>query len=214
MDFELLNFWINKIGLDIHNDLDNGLYHPKLYLSLKAYKDDPVYTYALLLSENKNDILRYLGFDTTVEYDKLSEKNTFEYLCTSTKLDPKYIWYCGFKGPHAKNKLHSKFNEYLKDKNYPKGKDHVQINVLDAISFFGKESEYEEYKTKRALMDCIMQKKDILKQNGNDYNYSCFSRFITVYGIIPVTVMNDAELIEKWTEFKNQNWSCLTLFNK
>jgi hypothetical protein len=24
-----------------------------------------------------------------------------------------------------------------------------------------------------------MQKKDILKQNGNDYNYSDFSRFIT-----------------------------------
>jgi hypothetical protein len=52
--------------------------------------------------------------------------------------------------------------------------------------------------------------KDILKQNGND---SDFSRFITIYGIIQVKVMNDVELIEKWTEFKNQNWSCLTLFS-
>lgn len=207
MDFELLNFWINKLNLDIRHDYDYGKEKPRLYILLKAYDDDFLYTYVLLLSENKNDILEYLGFDTTIEYDKLTENNMFEYLCTSTKLNPANIQYCGFKGPCPKNTLHSKFNKYLLNKNYSKDNQKHVLNNEQIITFFKKVNDYEEYKNKRSLMNIVMCKNKILHGKHKE-----FSRFITVYGIISVSKMNDVELIEKWKDFNTENWSILKVF--
>lgn len=228
MDFELLNFWIRSLNLDIrHEKITNN---PRLYISLKAYTNDPMYAFVILLSEDRKSILTFLGFDTSIEYDKLTEKNIFEYLCTSSRLDPAFIKYCGFKGPHAKNRMHQKFNDYLvakkfrnsakrDDDYFSQEKQAVNIYAQDAISYFGKEKEYIDYKEKRKLIDKVMEKKyylrDNLKENGNNslsLMIDNFSQFITVYGIYHVSQMSFDEFETKWKDFINQNWSGLRIF--
>jgi len=88
MDLDLLNVWITNLGFEIKKD--------KLYLQLKAHYKDPINFYVMYLSNNKDKILEFFGFDTSIDYDHLTEKNVFEYLCTSTKLNPEFIMYTGF----------------------------------------------------------------------------------------------------------------------
>lgn len=73
LDFSLLNFWTGELHLDIrHEDLNKP---PRLYLGLKATIKDPVYTHVILLSNDKKQILDFFGFDTSIEYDLLSEQS-------------------------------------------------------------------------------------------------------------------------------------------
>lgn len=211
MDFELLNFWINKIGFDIrHDKLNEPCY---LYLSLKADKDDFLKSYIIELSSDKNKILQFFGFDSNINYDNLSEKNLFEYLCTSSILQPSHIRYCSFKGPHAKNKLHEKFNKYLLDKNYSRHQDNTSINqqvrvfVNDAITYFQKEHDFTEYKEKRKMFDNVVQKKHYLMSNVKQFSHVDFNLFLVVHGILNVSLMNDETLQNVWKDFSNQNWS-------
>lgn len=212
MDFELLNFWISKLRLHVkhthtHND-------PCLYLYLKAHDNDFLYSYCILLSTKKNAILEFFGFDTSVNYDELTEKNLFQFLSTSTKLHPSFIQYCGFKGPHPKNKLHGKYNEYLKTEyfsihnNDTNCQHAVELYARKAISFFGRENKIKEYMDKKALFNAVMAKRDLLEEQYKD-DISKFSSFVSVYGIINVSEMDANLLIQAWKAFLDQNWTGL-----
>jgi hypothetical protein len=211
MDFELLNFWIHKLGFDVrHDKIDETCY---LYLSLKADKEDFMNSHIVQLSSNKDEVLQFFGFDVTVKYDNLTEKNLFEYLCTSSILKPSFIKYCSFKGPHPKNKLHEKFNKYLQDKNYLRQDDNITIKqqstVLrnDAISYFGKQQEFLEYKEKRKIFDDIVKKRQYLKTTYPKHSYTDFSLFLVIYGIIDVAAMDETKFKNEWEDFSKQNWS-------
>lgn len=211
MDFELLNFWISKLGFDIkHDKLDEPC---RLYLSLQADKADFMNSHIIHLSSNKDAILQFFGFDNTVKYDSLTEKNLFEYLCTSSILKPFYIRYCSFKGPQPKNKLHEKLNKYLIDKNYPRRDFNIDIKQQTtnfkngAISYFGKEKEYLEYKEKRKIFDEIAQKRHFLTTNYQKHSYMDFNLFLMIHGIINVASMDENTFKSVWEDFSKQNWS-------
>jgi hypothetical protein len=211
MDFELLNFRINKLGFDIrHDNVSETCY---LYLLLQADKDDFLNSYIILLSSSKKAILEFFGFDITIQYDNLTETNMFEYLCTSSILKPCYIRYCSFKGPHPKNKLHENFNKYLLKKNYSRhdgnlrAKEQRSILKKDAISFFGKEKEFSEYKEKRTMFDNINEKKHYLMSKQPSQSFVDFMSFLVVHGITNVVSMNEELLITTWNAFSKQNWS-------
>lgn len=207
MDFELLNFWVNKLGFDIkHDKIDEPC---RLYLSLRADKEDFMNSHIIQLSSSKDAILQFFGFDITVKYDNLTEKNLFEYLCTSSILKPCHIRYCSFKGPHPKNKLHEKLNKYLLDKNYQHKDFNIDVKeqriVLrnDAISYFGKKKEFMEYKEKRKLFDSIVEKRNSLTK----HSYIDFNLFLVIYGILNVASMNVDTFKGLWEDFSTQNWS-------
>lgn len=209
MDFELLNFWINKLSLSIKHDGSN---EPQLFLSLKAYDNDYLHTYKILLSTNKTSILEFLGFDTSINYDNLTIKNMFEYLCTSNRLKSDYLRFCSFKGPQPKNKLHQQFDSFLKNRYNGQNRTETLTNkqlemsllVADAISFFGKDKQYEEYKEKRQLMTKVMTKMNLVKSDNNH-----FQLFLLLHGVITVAEMTDVIFVRAWNEFTSQNWSCL-----
>ena len=199
MDFRLLNFWIHKLHLNIE--------HPhQLYLKLKSHKKDFLHSHVILLSQDKNKILEFLGFDTSIEYDLLSEQNMFEYLCTSKWLNPQYIKYCGGMkgGPYAINKTHSRFDQYLKKKQYKRSSDSDRDIVNDALQFFDKHEEYTEYKNLRSLIEKVEKKETLVKCNHDD-----FIKFTLLYGVLQISTMNDEEFVRKWTEFIKFNWSGL-----
>lgn len=211
MDFELLNFWIHSIGFNIkHDKLDEPCY---LYLLLKADKEDIMNSYIILLSSNTESILQFFGFDTTIKYDDLTEKNLFEYLCTSSILKPCNIKYCSFKGPHPKNKLHEKFNKYLMNKYYPQQHSDICVKqqriVLrnDAISYFQKEKDFSEYKEKCKVFDNILQKRKYLKATLPHFSFADFNLFLVIHGMLNVASMNMETLKTVWDDFSNQNWS-------
>lgn len=211
MDFELLNFWIHNIGFDIrHDKVDEPCY---LYLSLKADKEDIMNSYIIKLSSNKDAILQFFGFDITIKYDDLTEKNLFEYLCSSSILKPSFITYCGFKGPHPKNKLHDKFNKYLVDKHYPQQQDNEYIkqqrNVLrnDAITYFQKENDFSEYKAKCKIFDNILQKRKFLNASLAKPSYVDFNLFLLIHGMLNVAGMDIETFKNLWNDFSKQNWS-------
>ena len=200
MDLELLNFWINRLKFDYR--------HNQLFVLLPAYDDDIFNTYCLKLSEDTKQILDFFGFDTTIKYDKLTLNNMFEYLCTSTKLDPRYIEYCGFKGPYSKNLIHSKFDKYLKNKNYPRDTKNLEstANKLlnESIIYFKKSEEYNKYKKHFDILNKLFKQKAKFENNIDD-----FRKFCVLYGIYNIINFDDNMLKTKWEEFKSENWSGL-----
>lgn len=199
MDFRLLNFWIHKLHLNIE-------YPHQLYLKLKSHKKDFLHSHVILLSQDKNKILEFLGFDTSIQYDLLSEKNMFEYLCTSKWLNPQYIKYCGGMkgGPYAINKTHSRFDQYLKNKEYKRSSDSDRDIVNVALQFFDKHEEYTKYKNLRSIIEKVEKKETLVKCNHDD-----FIKFTLLYGVLQISTMNDEEFVRKWTEFIKFNWSGL-----
>ncbi len=210
LDISLLNQWINRLNFDIRDD--------RLFINLKAFTEDIGNTFILPLTDNKKDILDFFGFDTTIDYDNLKEKDMFEYLCTSNKLNPLFITYYGFKGPSPRTKLESKFNDFLLSKKYTHFKfiehsdmlDKIQEELLnDSIKFFKKEQAYKKYKIKFELLDKVVT----IKQKINDkMTYGKFSKFLILHGIFNVVKWNDEVLNLKFNEFKNENWSGLITF--
>ncbi len=210
MDLSLLNLWINNLNFDIQDN--------KLCIHLKAYSEDICNTFILPLSKNKKDILDFFGFDTTIDYDNLKEKDMFEYLCTSHKLNPLFITYYGFKGPYAKSQIDAKFNKYLLTKNYTHFDfrkhqgllDKVQEELMnESIIFFKKEKAYNKYKIKYDLLDKVISIKEKIKDK---MSYGKFSKFIVLHGIFNVVKWDDEMINLKWDEFKNENWSGLITF--
>jgi hypothetical protein len=207
MDTELLNFWTENLGF-----MFTGT---KLFVHLKAYKKDPIGTYVICLTENKKHALAFLGYDTSVEYDLLTEKNLFAYLDTSMHLVPEFIRYCSFKGPYAKNKLHECYNKYLIEEHggyrntdqshYVRRHELSQKLKHTAISYFGKQKEYEEFKQRRITMDKVFDIKKHLKEPS----YDSFRRFLLLNGIKNVIEWDITRIIKEFEEFTGQNWSCL-----
>lgn len=213
MDFELLNFWVHHLHFDVrHERLEDN---PRLYLSLKAHNNDSLCSYVLLLSESKKDILEFFGYDTSIEYDRLTEKNVFEYLCTSSRLKPQFIQYSSFKGPRAKNKQHTEFNKYLERKEFPRrGSDYCnqrtqlcRIYSQDAVNFFQKEKEYTAYKENRKILDAVNRKTSLV--NLKESAATSFSKFIAVHGVLNIATMDDDTFVAAWDKFIKQNWSGL-----
>lgn len=212
LDLELLNLWINRLNFDIRDGT--------MYVMLKAFSEDPCHTYVLALSSDRNAILDFLGFDTTRDYDHMTTYNQFEYLCTSTKLDPKYISYFSFKGPAPKTINEAKFEKYLKNKIYPKFRydenGYTELREAtstlknDAIRYFKKDGEYKAYlDQKRTLNKLISLKKEL--EEGKVL-YGDFSKFIMLHGIYNVVKWDEETLKSQWKQFKTENWSGLLMF--
>lgn len=206
MDLELLNFWINNLGLSISND--------SLFVHLKAYSNDPLKAHIIKLSEKKQDILAYFGFDTSIEYEKLTEKNLFVYLSSSSKLKPEFIHYYGFKGSSPKNAQHSRYNKYLleefstpkyDDKYYQKCFVVAKKYKKSAILHFNKKDEYEKYIEKRKLLDKLFEQRERLGKTHFDH----FQRFVALHGIMNVVEWDDDKLRSEYAKFIQDNWSCL-----
>jgi len=202
MDFELLNFWITKIKFNITDNV--------LYILLESCDIDIFNSCKFELSSDKKKILDFFGFDSTIDYDNLKPYNIYEYLCTSSVLLPQYITYCGFKGPHAKNTNHSKFNEYLL-KRFPYDKTHSQYSIYNdidkwkryAIKYFNKNDDYELYKSNYNILNKLFEKKDkfVEKIKWNEYK-----KFICLHGILTIINWDDNKFNEEWDLYKKSLW--------
>lgn len=205
MDLELLNFWINRLNFDYKNN--------QLFVLLPSNDNDIFNTYCLKLSEDTKQILKFFGFDVTIKYDKLTLNNMFEYLCTSTKLDPRYIEYYGFKGPHSKNLIHAKFDKYLKNKNYPRDTRNLEEDsnklLQEAIIYFNKSEEFDKYKNHFNILNKLFKQKDKLDKLDKLNTYKDFKKFSVLYGIYNIINYDDDILKIKWQEFKSEHWSGL-----
>lgn len=206
---ELLNYWIHKLDMEICQDT--------LRLKLKAYKNDCLNGFRLPLSKDPVKILAFLGFDTDVDYTKLTEKNLFEYLCTSTRLSPKFISYTGFKGPHAKSTQAKRFNDYLREKHYPTSVDendaHERRELAKklrdhAIEFFEKEDDLIGYAQQHQLLTKVFEQKQKLPV----HTMFDFNKFIVLYGLKAIANMETSVLQTRWNKFTRTNWSQLDMF--
>ena len=201
MDVSLLNFWIEKIDFYIQNDV--------LYITLYV----PMFkTYYLQLTNDKNKILDFFGFDISIEYDKLSERNLFEYLCTSKNLSHNDITLLTIKD-FIPSKLHRKFNEYLKNKYHINDTLYINFESTEkdwkqyAIKYFNKDKEYECYKSQYELF--AKCKSCFKKLHLNESDKPKFFSFMMVYGIKNIIDVTDLELKSKWDVFDLMNWSSL-----
>lgn len=214
MDFELLNFWIEDYNFSI---LENDK-KVKLYLRLKSCSKDILRSSLFLLCSDKNKILDFFGYDNSIEYDYLKSYNQYEYLCSSTKLLPRYIKYRGFKGPIAKDLNHKNFNKYLMTKyksssyindDYSLLSDHKRRWLDKAIQFFEKEKEYQEYLDNRLVLDQVLKIKDELKINFND-----FKRFICFHGITNIKNWDNDKFKKEFDKFISDGWNInLSMFS-
>lgn len=214
MDFELLNFWIEDYNFSILEDDDNKV---KLYLRLKSCNTDILRSGQFLLCSDKNKILNFFGYDNSIEYDYLKSYNQYEYLCSSTKLLPRYIRYRGFKGPRAKDSNHEKFNKYLMNK-YKSGSHINDYSLLcvhkrtwldKAIQFFEKEKEYREYLDNRLVLDKLFKRKDDLK-----IDFDNFRKFICLHGVINMTNWDNDKLKKEFDIFISGYWAVnLSMFS-
>lgn len=219
MDFKLLNYWVSDLNYDVRHDRADD--KPRLYLSLKAHDcDDDMRSYVMLLSDDKNKILEFFGFDTTIEYDKLSEKDLFVFLDNSSKLDPAFIRFDGFKD--GKGGVAGKFNKFLYAKYGGGNRKTKTVNWVprslglgEAIAFFGKQDEYDEYKkVVRPLLNALYAKKELIKVklSPSDCTFDKFAKFVCLHGALRIVDMEYQELMESWTRFCGMNWSGLRAF--
>ena len=214
MDLELLNFWIRRLHYEVRGET--------LFINLSAFEKDYMYSYALELSSDSKRILDFFGFDTSIEYDKLTLSNQFEFLCSSTKLNPHYITYSGFKWLHPKNHQHSKFNQYLVKRYYHKKYKYPVENIEsnnfscdEAILFFQKEKEYRIYEKHELLINTVLEKKFII-ENESKTNHkkfaSQFNMFLLVHGMNSVSSWDNQKCIHEFQEFVKEKWSGLNVF--
>lgn len=214
MDLDLINFWISDLKMSINENT--------LYLHLKSYKHDPIYSYIIPLCSDKKNILSFLGFDASLEYDKMTIKNQFEYLCTSSKLNPKYISYLHFKGPGPKNMSHSKFNAHLLEKykyirppqhDYDAIKQEAIKWKSEALSYFNKDKEYKTYQYQYDIFERLEEARmKVHKSNKEGYTYKDFERFMFLHGLTNIIKWDDEILLDRWVRFKNSNWSPLARY--
>jgi len=216
MDFELLNFWIENYNFIIVDNKNPS--STKLFLRLKACNVDIMRSSLFLLSSEKEQILDFFGFDTSIEYDYLKSYNQYEFLCSSKKLSPRYINYRGFKGPHSKDSNHEKFNKYLKGKYISsdyRNDDHSLISAHKkvwlerAIKFFNKENEYQEYIDNRNLLDNIFKKRE-----KNNIEFNEFRRFLSLHGVLNVSKWDDDKFQVEISKFVGSSWNTsLSIFH-
>lgn len=207
MEFDLLNFWIENMNFFIK-------YKPEkttLYIRLKSCKYDQMISCYFPLCSDKNKILDFFGYDSSLDYDHMKIYNQYEYLCTSTKLSHKDIKYCGYKGHSPKNKNHTEFNKCLLAKYREKKRNTDDYSVINAhkrlwqeksIIFFNMESKYTKYIENRNILDEIFIKKNILKANHTE-----FKKFVCLYGVLNIIKWDETTLQNNWNLFKIDEWN-------
>ena len=189
---DLLNFLIQHEGLLVKNNV--------LYITLPAHEGDTQLHYHLELSTNSTEIYGYLGYDATVNVSKLTEKNLFEYLTTSPKLDS---FYSGdFKG--AKQ---TRFLKFLETKGFRRFDGYYQKNMA-ALTCFQKHREYEIYKFQHAMLSTVASKSNIVSPTSQDQFY----QFLLLHGVNTISKIDDEELLERWNKFTKVSWSGLMAF--
>jgi hypothetical protein len=202
MDFELLNYFIRYLPFHVQKDT--------LFLRLPGCERDIFNLHEMPLTDDPLKILDFFGYDTTIEYTKLSQSNIFVYLTNSTKLDPAFICHDGFKGPHAKNNIHKKFNQHLvcEYQHLKKHRPHQDVCekwIVDAIKYFNKLNEFNTYQSQKAIIDKALQfhvatDKDTRKG---------YDRFVLLHGVYTVASMTRLQFEDAWVKFKRENWSSL-----
>jgi hypothetical protein len=207
---DLLNPWIERLDLHIHENT--------LRLQLKSHTNDHMMSYTLPLSSNPVEIFAFLGYDTAVRYSDLTEKNKFEYLCTSKILHPKYIVPLGDNVKRGyKNKVHKRYDEYLSNKQYPKFVTNIDGAHLEhlkkdlrkrAIAFFHKENEIETYISQYKLMNKLFEQRDKIPKDS----FYDFNKFVVLHGIKSIVGMQHEEFCKEWKQFIDSNWSQLNMF--
>lgn len=143
--------------------------------------------------------------------------NIFEYLSKSSKIDPCFLRYThGFKGPHAKNQIHQKFSKFLQAKYASVAKANAKTIEKEtrrwmktAITHFGKQEDYIEYKERKQLYELVMTKYNKIKSINPKLLFSEFKRYLLIYGIMTIVKLSDDELVEHWNKFWKENWSGL-----
>jgi hypothetical protein len=207
MEFDLLIFWIENMNFFIK-------YSPEkttLYIRLKSCKYDQMRSCYFPLCSDKNKILDFFGYDSSLDYDHMKIYNQYEYICTSTKLSNKDIKYCGFKGPSAKNKNHANLNKYLLAKYHENKRNHLDNSIITAqkkiwlekaIIFFNMESKYTKYIENQNILDEIFIKKNILKAN-----YTEFKKFVCLYGVLNILKWDETTLQNNWNLFNIDEWN-------
>jgi hypothetical protein len=206
MDLELLNFWISELGMNIKGNT--------LSLHLKACDHDCISSYLLELSNDKEHILSFLGFDTSRNYDNMTESNLFEFLCTSTKLHPRNITFCSFKGRHPKDKTHERFDKLLKKKFSEQSVFKLHSDecnnswVSNAVTFFNKEPQYEKYLARKAMFN----KLNTVRNSIPCPHLSGFSQFLLLHGMYNVLQWDDEKVQRRWKRFQSEEWSGLNRF--
>lgn len=213
LDLELLNFWIKKYGLYIEENT--------LFIRLSLNKSHKI-IHTIKVSDDKHSILDFFGYDTRIEYDELTQKNTFVFLSTSSKLNTDFIDYYkthfkgGHEGYHPKNKQQREYNEYLLaqdyDIRYKKEdlKDELKKWQNEVINTFRLEDEYKECLMKNQKLSRAFE--NLEKCNFKDSNWKYIQRFILFYGINTLVSYSEDEFVSAWEKFKKDNWSSLDYF--
>jgi hypothetical protein len=202
MDFELMNYFIEPLYMSIfHNSVDAK---PRLSLFLEGYAEDVLgSSYCMCLTEDKQAILEFLGYDAIVSYDTLSERELFKYLCSSKHFKkPTDIKSCSFKGPRPKNKQHSRFHTYLTRK-YPhitlqtdQKEQEIERFRTNALKYFHKEDAYDEYKTHYDILSKVM-----LLNDRKGISYITLKQFVMLHGIHTLANQSNVVNNEMLTEF-------------
>ena len=206
----LINYYLERQDLHIHDGM--------LRLKLKCHTHDYARSFIQPLCNDTLKILSFLGYDPTIDFEKLSKKNLFVYITSSTKLNPLFINYTdSFKGPFAKTSLQKEFNEYLLSQNYKKYlymHDNIALEEEkrklrdDAIVYFNKQDDIDTYASQYKFFNKLFEQRAKLPTNTFfDYN-----KFIVLHGIKSIISMSDEELKRKWLSFSKDNWSALDIF--
>ena len=195
LDLELLNVFITQFHMSILSDT--------LWIDLKAHSSDNSRMYTIKVSEDKAAILKFFGYDTTIEYDWLSKRNSFVYLCSSPILQ-KYILPCDNQ---YNTKKVQKFVEYIEETYNAKTKCATQAKhcfINDAIEHFGLQEQYRAYKESYiTLTETITMRKSIGMCSED------FMKMIKIHGLVNVSKWTREQLQDEYAIMKSQNWSGL-----
>ena len=202
---DLIECWISKLNFKIESG--------GLYIGLEAFEEDFTKAFKIFLSADEKDILRFFGFDVEIDYCKLKPYNMYPFLSNTSKLTPGCITYYGFKGPHARNSEHTKFNDYLRsqfiDKNEKLTDEVIQKWQSDAIKYFAKEKEYQLYLEKYKVINTVRTLKVQLKPRES----VIWRRFIVFNGINTIKDWDFVKFQLEWNAFKKENWSGLDIYS-
>ena len=209
MDISLLNYYIERIGFII----DDG----KLFFVSKGNDRDFSNSYRIFLTSDSRDMLKFFGYDVTIPYDKLSERDLWSYLTSSTMLTQTHLSLTNdFKGPRAKNKYHKRFSDFLR-KQF--GSDYRQLDDKltetwhrSAVSYFGIDNQYAEYLNQKKIVDKIFYLYEINVSEKSIDSYKTLQLFVRLHGVRSIAAWDDDKFLEKWKEMLLENWSNLVCF--
>lgn len=150
----------------------------------------PTGGYVLFLTDDKDAILSFFGFDTSITFNS-------------------------FKQTYTRTSAQSKFNAFLKAKHGnrrheppPAG---LQPTLRDAVRAFGKQEQYRWYKARyRPTVRALHERMALLRaQDSNGFDADRFRLFTALHGVLAVGRMAPEELVAAWTDFATENWSGL-----